>query len=162
MCVVHEDGNIGLEERCDGLESTYAGGDIERFNVASTGTGDIPGTQSTLVDKLTDDTDVAGILTLNPDIAIAARDAVAEVGVAPALATFDLSPDVLAAIEAEEILFAIDQQQYLQGYLPIVFMVLFNENLNTVGGGNAVLTGPGFVTPDNAADVAALSDAGTR
>ena len=161
LCVVHEDANIGLEERCDGLESTY-GGEVERFNVASTGTGDIPGTQSTIVDKLTDDTDVVGILTLNPDIAIAARDAVSEAGVEPALATFDLSPDVLSAIDGGEILFAIDQQQYLQGYLPIVFMVLFNENLNTVGGGNPVLTGPGFVTQDNAADVAALSDAGTR
>ncbi len=162
LCIVHEDGNIGLEARCDGLESTYEGGEVERFNIASTGTGDIPGSQSTIVDKLTDDTDVAGMLALNPDIAIAARDAIAEVGSDTALANFDLSPDVLAAIEAEEILFAIDQQQYLQGYLPIVFMVLFNENLNTVGGGQPVLTGPGFVTPENAANVAALSDAGTR
>ena len=162
LCVVHEDANIGLEERCDGLESTYTGGEIERFNVASTGTGDIPGTQSTMVDKLTDDTDVAGILTLNPDIAIATRDAIAEAGVSPTLATFDLSPDVLGALEAGEMAFAIDQQQYLQGYLPIMFMVLFNENLNTVGGGLPVLTGPGFVTSENAADVAALSDAGTR
>ena len=31
--------------------------------------------------------------------------------------------------------FAIDQQQYLQGYLPIVFMTLYRDNLNTVGGG---------------------------
>lgn len=161
LCVVHEDANIGLEQRCDGLESTY-GGEVERFNVASTGTGDIPGTQGTLVDKLTDDTDVAGILSLNPDIAIAARDAISETGSGAALATFDLSPDVLSAIDAGEILFAIDQQQYLQGYLPIVFMALFNDNLNTVGGGQAVLTGPGFVTQENAADVAALSDAGTR
>ena len=94
--------------------------------------------------------------------AIATRDAIAEAGVSPTLATFDLSPDVLGALEAGEMAFAIDQQQYLQGYLPIMFMVLFNENLNTVGGGLPVLTGPGFVTSENAADVAALSDAGTR
>ena len=47
--------------------------------------------------------------------------------------------------------FAIDQQQYLQGYLPIEFMKLYPTNFNTVGGGEAVLTGPGFVTADNAA-----------
>ena len=34
-------------------------------------------------------------------------------------------------------LFAIDQQQYLQGYLPVVFAVLFVTNLNTVGNGAA-------------------------
>ena len=39
-------------------------------------------------------------------------------------------------------LFAIDQQQYLQGYLPVVFAVLFVTNLNTVGNGAPVLTGP--------------------
>ena len=40
------------------------------------------------------------------------------------LATFDLSQDVLDAIKAGKMLFAIDQQQYLQGYLPIVFLTL--------------------------------------
>ncbi len=34
-------------------------------------------------------------------------------------------------------LFAIDQQQYLQGYLPVVFAMLFVNNLNTVGDGAA-------------------------
>ena len=36
------------------------------------------------------------------------------------IATFDLSPDMLAAIKAGTVDFAIDQQQFLQGYLPIV------------------------------------------
>lgn len=162
LCVQHEDGNIALEERCDGLEDTYEGGEVERFSVASTGTGDIPGTQGTLVDKLIDDGDVAAVLTLNPDIAIAARDAISEAGVSPTLGTFDLSPDVLSALEAGEMIFAIDQQQYVQGYMPIVILALYNDNLNTVGGGNPVLTGPGFVTADNAAAVADLADAGTR
>ncbi|MGH9053643.1 MAG: sugar ABC transporter substrate-binding protein, partial [Acidimicrobiia bacterium] len=71
-------------------------------------------------------------------------------------------PDVLQGVKDGTILFAIDQQQYLQGYLPIVFLVLFNENLNTVGGGQPVLTGPGFVTAENADQVIELSGAGTR
>ena len=58
--------------------------------------------------------------------------------------------------------FAVDQQQYLQGYLPIVFLTLYKDNLNTVGGGLPVLTGPGFVTADNAAQVKDLAAAGTR
>ena len=35
-------------------------------------------------------------------------------------------------------------------------------NQNTAGGGLPILTGPGFVTPDNAAAVVALSEQGTR
>ncbi len=77
------------------------------------------------------------------------------------IATFDLSPDVLDAIEAGNMLFAIDQQQYLQGYLPVVLLTLYNTNLNTIA--NPVLmTGPGFVTQDTAARVKDLSAAGTR
>jgi simple sugar transport system substrate-binding protein len=58
-------------------------------------------------------------------------------------------------------LFAIDQQQYLQGYLPIVYLTLYQANLNTPGN-ILVATGPGFVTADNAARIIELSAAGTR
>ncbi|HEX5500222.1 MAG TPA: hypothetical protein VFX03_13380, partial [Thermomicrobiales bacterium] len=65
------------------------------------------------------------------------------------------------AVEKGDMLFAIDQQQYLQGYLPIVLLTLYHDNLNTIA--NPVLmTGPGFVTKDNAARVIELSKAGTR
>jgi len=93
---------------------------------------------------------------------MAAHDAIQAVGRDVKMATFDLSPAVLDAIEAGEISFAIDQQQYLQGYLPVVFLYLYNTNLNTVGGGLPVLTGPGFVDKSNAADVKALAEQGTR
>jgi simple sugar transport system substrate-binding protein len=102
------------------------------------------------------------VLTLNPGIAIAARDAIRDAGSSAKLATFDLSGDVIDAINNDEILFAVDQQQYLQGYLPVVFLNLYKTNLNTVGGGLPVLTGPGFVTKDNAAQVAELAQSGTR
>ncbi len=49
-------------------------------------------------------------------------------------------------VQAGKILFAVDQQPYLQGYLPIVFLALYKNNGNTVGGGMPVLTGPGYVT----------------
>jgi simple sugar transport system substrate-binding protein len=161
LCVIHEEGNIGLDQRCEGLENTF-GGEVERFSVASTGVNDVAGTLATIQDKVTSDDTIDGVLTLNPDVGVAARDAIAAAGSDVALATFDLNPEVLGAIEDGEILFAIDQQQYLQGYLPIVFLNLYNNNLNTVGGGQPVLTGPGFVDASNAADVIELADAGTR
>jgi len=161
LCVIHEEGNIGLEERCDGLADTF-GGDVERFNVATTGVRDIAGTLASIQDKLIADPDIDAILALNPNIADAAMQAIEAVGGSQKLATFDLSPDVLEAIDAGKIMFAIDQQQYLQGYLPVVFLYLYNANLNTVGGGLPVLTGPGIVDASNAAAVKDLAAAGTR
>lgn len=159
LCVVHEQGNIGLEQRCEGAASTF-GGDVENFQV--TGTGDIQTSLNEIQSKLQGDSSIDGVLALNPDIAIAARDAIAGAGSDAQLATFDLSGDVVQAIQDGEILFAVDQQQYLQGYLPVVFLMLYNTNANTVGGGLPVLTGPGFVTADNAEQVADLAEAGTR
>jgi simple sugar transport system substrate-binding protein len=161
LCVVHEEGNIGLQERCDGLRETFSG-EVEDFNVASTGTGDIAGTLATIQDKLASDSSVDAILALNPDIAIAARDAIDGASSEARLATFDLSGDVLQGIVDGEIEFAIDQQQYLQGYLPVVFLYLQATNANTVGGGLPVLTGPGIVDSSNAAAVIELAEAGTR
>ena len=64
------------------------------------------------------------------------------------------------AILAGNMEFAIDQQQYLQGYLPIVFATLFKlYGLSPTG---VVMTGPGFVTKDNAQQVIDLSKQGIR
>jgi simple sugar transport system substrate-binding protein len=161
LCVNHEEGNIGLEARCDGMAETFEG-EVERFNVATTGTRDIAGTLASIQDKLTADPSVGAILTLNPDVAMAARDAIDAAGTDVVLGTFDLSEDILQAIMDGEILFTIDQQQYLQGYLPVVFLYLYNTNLNEVGGGEPVLTGPSVIDQDNAERVLDLAGQGTR
>jgi simple sugar transport system substrate-binding protein len=159
LCVVHEQGNSGLEERCAGAKKGF-GGEVE--NVQVKGVSDIATSTTELQSKLQSDKDVTAVLTLNPDIAVAARDAVQGASSDAKLATFDLSGDVVKAVKAGEIEFAVDQQQYLQGYLPVVFLTLFNENANTVGGGLPVLTGPGFVDKTNADTVEELATEGTR
>jgi simple sugar transport system substrate-binding protein len=113
--------------------------------------------------KLTSTPDVDGLMALGPTgatPALAALRSMNKVGQIK-LATFDLSPEVLQAIKKGDILFAIDQQQYLQGYMPIVLLTLYKTNLNTIA--NPVLmTGPGFVTKDNAEQVINLAQQGTR
>ncbi|MFG3438151.1 sugar ABC transporter substrate-binding protein [Nonomuraea sp. NPDC047897] len=158
LCVIHEAGNVGLDQRCKGAEETL-GGTVERLQVDVSNLADVT---SKVTAKLQSDRQVNGILALNPAVAVAARDAIADAGSQARLATFDLSADVVTAIKGGEILFAVDQQQYLQGYLPITFLTLYKDNLNTVGGGLPVNTGPGFVTKDNAEQVARLAEAGTR
>ena len=159
LCVIHEQSNIGLNQRCDGAKKGF-GGDVENLQVK--GVDDIQTTLTEIQSKLQADTSIDAVLTLNPDIAVAARDAIQGAGSEAKLATFDLSGDVVTAIQDGEIEFAVDQQQYLQGYLPVVFLTLNKTNANTVGGGQPVLTGPGFVTQDNAETVAQLAEAGTR
>ena len=159
LCIVHEQGNIGLQQRCDGVKQGF-GGTVTNLQVK--GTADLATTQTEIKSKLQADKSYDQVIALNPDIAEAAKTAIKGASSSAKLATFDLSPDVIKDIQAGNIEFAIDQQQYLQGYLPIVFLKLYKENLNTVGGGMPVLTGPGFVDKSNAATVAKLAEAGTR
>jgi simple sugar transport system substrate-binding protein len=159
LCVIHEQSNIGLNQRCDGAQKGF-GGSVTNLQVK--GVDDIQTTLTEIQSKLSSDKSFDGVLALNPDIAIAARDAVKGASSDAKVATFDLSGDVVKSIEDGSILFAVDQQQYLQGYLPVVFLTLNKTNANTVGGGQPVLTGPGFVTKDNAATVQKLAEAGTR
>src|SRR5215217_1575275 len=159
LCIIHEQSNIGLNQRCDGAKTGF-GGEVENLQVK--GTDDIQTTLTEIQSKLQSDKSIDAVLALNPDIAVAARDAIKGAGSSAKLATFDLSGDVVKAIKDGEIQFAVDQQQYLQGYLPVEFLYLYKKNLNTVGGGQPVLTGPGFVTKDNASTVEKLAEEGTR
>jgi simple sugar transport system substrate-binding protein len=159
LCVIHEQSNIGLQQRCDGVKQGF-GGPVTNLQVK--GTADIATTQTEIKSKLQADKSFDGVITLNPDIADAAKTAIKGASSNAKLATFDLSPPVLKDIQSGDVLFAVDQQQYLQGYLPIVFLKLYRQNANTVGGGQPVLTGPGFVDKSNVATVQKLTEAGTR
>jgi simple sugar transport system substrate-binding protein len=159
LCVIHEQNNIGLQQRCDGVKQGF-GGPVTNLQVK--GTSDIATTQTEIKSKLQADKSFDGVIALNPDIASAAKTAIKGASSNAKLATFDLSPSVLKDIQSGDVEFAVDQQQYLQGYLPIVFLKLYRQNANTVGGGQPVLTGPGFVDKTNVATVQKLTDAGTR
>ena len=159
LCVIHEQGNIGLNDRCDGAKKGF-GGDVENLQVK--GTADIQTSLTEIQSKLQADNSIDAVLALNPDIAIAARDAVKGANSEATLATFDLSGDVMKGVAAGDILFAVDQQQYLQGYLPVQMLMLYKRNLSTIGGGQPVLTGPSLVTKDNAAQVEKFAAAGLR
>jgi simple sugar transport system substrate-binding protein len=159
LCIIHEQGNVGLQQRCQGVTQGF-GGTVTNLQVK--GTADLATTQTEIKSKLQADKSYDAVIALNPDIAVQAKTAIKGASSSAKLATFDLSPDVIKDIQAGTIEFAVDQQQYLQGYLPIVFLKLYKENLNTVGGGLPVLTGPGFVDKTNAATVSKLAGQGTR
>ena len=159
LCAQQEQGNIGLEERCQGLAATFNGEVVTQF----IGLDAEPETQiNTIAAALQADADINGVLGVGPNVAVRAVEAGNQAGRDLFIGGFDISNDLIAAIEAGDVDFTVDQQQYLQGYLTIVFLYLNATNLNTVGGGLPVLTGPGFVTTDNVGEVKALVDQGTR
>ncbi|HYN56122.1 MAG TPA: substrate-binding domain-containing protein [Motilibacterales bacterium] len=159
LCILHEVNNIGLQERCAGAKEGMAESGGEVINVQVTGKADPGSTAQEIGAKMAAESPDA-VLTLDPDIAMAALKEVTSREAT--LATFDLSPDVLDEITAGTIEFAVDQQPYLQGYLPVMFLELAVRNRNEVGANTIVATGPSFVTTENAAAIAALSDQGTR
>ena len=105
-----------------------------------------------------------GVLTLNSNTALQAESAVARAGRTGqvVLGTFDLAPDVLADVRAGKIAFAIDQQAYLQGYLPVVLLAQRARYGLFPAQGDVIATGPNFVTRDNAAQAIALSERAIR
>ena len=74
-----------------------------------------------------------GFLGLDPDVTIPCLDVLPK---GTKAGTFDVG-GAIKEIQAGRLMFAIDQQQYLQGYLPVVFAMLYVTNLNTVGNGAA-------------------------
>jgi simple sugar transport system substrate-binding protein len=158
ICVIQEAGNVGLEERCKAAAETFGG---EMTNIQVDGTNDAE-VKATIKSKLQSDDSIDAVLTLGGQYAIDAVGAVDESGSDAKVATFDLSEDVVKQIEADKILFAVDQQPYVQGFLGISTLYLKSINGNDVGGGQPINSGPAFVTKENAADVAKFAAQGTR
>ena len=158
ICVIQEAGNVGLEERCKAAASTFGG---KMSNIQVDGTNDAE-VKATIKSKLQSDDSIDAVLTLGGQYAIDAVGAVDESGSKAKVATFDLSEDVVKDIEAGSILFAVDQQPYVQGFLGVTTLYLKSINGNDVGGGQPINSGPAFVTKDNAADVAKFASQGTR
>ncbi|MDQ7729726.1 MULTISPECIES: sugar ABC transporter substrate-binding protein [unclassified Halomonas] len=157
VCVNHEQGNQGLDQRCDGFVDGFDGNADQLAT-----TYDPTNIRNAIVAYLNQNSDVRGVLTLGALAADPMIKAMREQGATDTftLGTFDLSPGILEALDAGDLDFAIDQQQYMQGYLPVMFLDQFVKNGLLPAGD--VATGPGFVTQENAAQVVELSSQGIR
>ena len=157
LIVIHEASNSGLQLRATGVKSVLGGSGVSVLTIPNA-KSDIPGTKAKVQAAFKADKALDGFLGLDPDVTIPCLDVIPK---GTKAGTFDVGGSI-KEIQAGRMLFAIDQQQYLQGYLPVVFAVLFVTNLNTVGNGAPVLTGPGIINKANAAKVASLAAKGTR
>ncbi|MET7289445.1 sugar ABC transporter substrate-binding protein [Streptomyces sp. NPDC005573] len=159
VCVIQEQGNIGLTQRCDGVKKTFSG-TTQTLYVNGT---DMPSVKSTITAKLKQDSAIDYLVTLGAPFALTAVQSVAEAGGKAKVATFDLNKELTGAIQKGTIQFAVDQQPYLQGYLAVDSLWLYKNNGNYSGGGEQpVLTGPAFVDRSNVDRVSQFATNGTR
>lgn len=159
VCVIQEQGNVGLTQRCDGVKKTFSG-TTQTLYVNGT---DMPSVKSTITAKLEQDPAIDHVVTLGAPFALTAVQSVGDAGSKARVATFDLNKDLTAAIKKGTIQFAVDQQPYLQGYLAIDSLWLYRNNGDYSGGGEQpVLTGPAFVDKANVDTVARFAANGTR
>lgn len=161
LCPIQEAANVGLEQRCQGLKNTFKG-TVTNFNLDG-GLADLTAATAKLQAALQADPSIDAVFALNADIAAkAVLPAEKALGLTLKVGTVDMSPEALDAISAGTMEFAIDQQQYAQGYMSVVLLHLALSNGNELGGGQPIYSGPGFVMKDNVDKVKALVAAGTR
>jgi len=158
LCVIQEAGNVGLEQRCAGADKTFDG-KLTNLQVDNT---DLAGSEATIESKIQSDSAIDGILTLGGDMSGQAVKAIDATGGDITIGTFDVNADVVQNIVDGKLLFAIDQQPYVQGYLGVTGVYLKVLNGNDIGGGQPVYSGPAIITKDNAEAVLKFAQNGTR
>ncbi|GHF26083.1 sugar ABC transporter substrate-binding protein [Streptomyces mashuensis] len=158
VCVLHEQGNVGHEQRCEGVRKSFKG-QVENLYVEGT---NMPGVQSSIEAKLQSDKDVDAVVTLGAPFAPTAVKAAQQAGSKAEVDTFDLNAKVAAALQDGSLGFAVDQDPYLQGYEAVDLLWLHKYNADTLGGGRPVLTGPQIITKDDAKALTEYTKRGTR
>ncbi|WP_431044384.1 substrate-binding domain-containing protein [Streptomyces sp. P1-3] len=160
ICVIHEQGNVGLEARCRGVKETFEG----KTDILYVNGTDMPSVKSTITAKLKQDSGIDHVVTLGAPFALTAVRSADDAGGGDAkVATFDLNKELIAAVKSGDVEVAVDQQPFLQGYLALDAMWLYKQNGNFSGGGEEpVLTGPAFVDKDNVAEIEKFATKGTR
>ena len=161
LCVNQQIGNQGLDARCRGLARAMraAGGDSRVLGVDDQS----PSTPRKIADAIRSGR-IDGVLALNATSGIEAVKGARRLSGTPApkIATFDLGPDVLSAVRAHQLLFAVDQQAYLQGSLPIVLLTERARYGLFPAQGDVLPTGPNFVTARDAGKAIELSKRSIR
>ena len=157
LCVVQEQGSVALEARCTGVKATFP--NTENIQVNGT---DLPSVQQTIQAKLAQDPSITWVVTLAAPVALAALQAKQQNSSEAKIVTFDLNADVAKDIQNSSIVFSIDQQPYVQGYMAVQSLWLNLTNGNDIGGGKPVLTGPSFVDSSNIEKIAQYAANNTR
>ena len=146
ICFIQEAYNTALTDRCGGYAEAIPTTNFDSSNDPAT----IP---TRAAAGLQANPDVDAVLSVGPHVCVGVQQAIDELGMSVHHSCFDLSPPVMDLINAGKVQYTIDQQQRLQGYMPIIVLHLYNTNAGMLPGDN-IPSGPGFVDKSNASAVA--------
>ncbi|NWL29279.1 sugar ABC transporter substrate-binding protein [Paenarthrobacter ureafaciens] len=148
ICVIMAQGQVQLEQRCAGVKAKVPATEILYVDGK-----DMTAVQSTATAKLQASKDADVIVGLGAPYTVTILKAVADANSQIKVASFDLNPALAQTINDDKVLFTVDQQPYLQGYLAVDGLWQNKRGGFKVGGGQAVLTGPSIVDKTTIADV---------
>ena len=157
VCVIQAQGHVGLEARCAGVKAKVPGTEILYVNGA-----DMTSVESTATAKLQASKDADVIIGLGAPITLTLLKSVATAGSSAKVASFDLNKELAQKISDGSVLFTVDQQPWLQGYGAVDALWQNKRGGFSIGGGQAVLTGPAIIDQANAGDVLKFAEQGIR
>lgn len=157
ICIDHVPANPVLEQRCKGYTDaiTAAGGKAKMITIPYEDTTNDQKLQQAIGGALLADPTIDGVFTLGPTVAINAVAAVKQVGRDIKIGTTDISTPALEAIKAGDLLFALDQQPFLQGYYGV--MIASQYVKYAVAPVSEITTGPFIIDASNVAKVLEVS-----
>ncbi|UYQ79253.1 substrate-binding domain-containing protein [Glutamicibacter sp. JL.03c] len=157
ICVIHEQGNVGLEARCEGVKKVIPA--TENLYVQGS---DMTQVASTITAKLQTSQQADAVVALDAPIALTAAASTSETGSGAVIASFDLNAELAQAIVDRKILFSVDQQPWLQGYMAVDALWQNHRGGFEIGGGKDILTGPAIVDSANGEAVLEFAQEGIR
>lgn len=157
ICVIQQQGHVGLENRCAGVKEKVPGTEVLYVNGQ-----DMTSVQSTATAKLQATKDADVIIGLGAPITITLLKSVSDAGSAAKVASFDLNAELAQDIVDGKVIFTVDQQPWLQGYMSVDALWQNKRGGFKLGGGQPVLTGPTIVDKSNASDVLKFAQQGVR
>lgn len=151
LCLNQEAYNTALASRCQGYFDAV-GQELNMIDVSN----DVTQIKTRTAAALQADKKIDAVLAVGPHVCEAAAKAIDELGAEIHLSCFDMTPGVIKLIKEGKVQYTIDQQQYLQGYIPVTMLHLYNNHAGMLPGAN-VPSGPGFVDSSNASQVEKLA-----
>jgi simple sugar transport system substrate-binding protein len=165
ICVNTVPGAINLETRCngvkDGMES--GGGTAKTLQLPSSTFGNPSAVTQAIKGAMLADATIDGIITVGTSTGDYAAEAIkaANKSGKVKLSTFDIAVPTIQRILDGDMLFAVDQQPYLQGFYAAT-MAFQYARFGLLPANTSILTGPLLITKDNAAKVLEGAKAGIR
>ena len=157
ICVIQDQGHVGLEARCAGVKEQLP--ETEILYVQGT---DMTQVSSTATAKLQTSQEADAIIGLGAPITMTLLEAKESAGSDVTVASFDMNGDLAQAVVDGDVLFTIDQQPWLQGYLSVDSLWQNHRGAFRIGGGQPTLTGPAVVDSSNAEEVLEFANEGIR